>query len=307
VVNGKSPCDHGQYRGCLRCAADIIAAAFAERERGLREAYQPLAADLAPGCGPVEVLAALHKLMSDLTTARRERDDYMAQANEQNERNRERADAAEADLAEERDRRAETVAMCASMKAELDHTQADARQLGYRDGWNENAQAMRVSQPCGHSAGSQCEGREGSIYCEACVAREQGEEEHRLKADLDAARRERDEAMEEMLALSSLVTDAEMAQRQAEAQRDDYEALLARLQGEFCLLKVADDEPIFVLRAQDKLAPTLVRHWANLSMRAGEGLGPSALKVVEALGLADAMEVWQRRTGRAKWPAAQEE
>jgi hypothetical protein len=90
--------------------------------------------------------------------------------------------AGEADLAEERERRKETVAMCIGLKEELDHAQADARQLGYRDGQNENAAAMRVSQPCGHSAGSQCEGREGSIYCEACEARQQGAEEEREKS-----------------------------------------------------------------------------------------------------------------------------
>ena len=30
-----------------------------------------------------------------------------------------------------------------------------------------------------------------------------------------------------------------------------------------CLGKAADDEPIFVLRGQDLLAPTLVRQWAR--------------------------------------------
>lgn len=30
-----------------------------------------------------------------------------------------------------------------------------------------------------------------------------------------------------------------------------------------CLAKAADDEPIFVLRAQDKSAPAAVRRWAS--------------------------------------------
>lgn len=42
-----------------------------------------------------------------------------------------------------------------------------------------------------------------------------------------------------------------------------------------CLLKVDDDEPIFVLRAQDKTAPATIRYWEgrqyNLSpTRTGE-------------------------------------
>jgi hypothetical protein len=60
---------HGDRYGF--CSGSFAPAAF-RAVPGLREAYQPLAADLAPGCGPVEVLAALHKLMSDLAAARRE-------------------------------------------------------------------------------------------------------------------------------------------------------------------------------------------------------------------------------------------
>src|ERR1700730_449746 len=34
--------------------------------------------------------------------------------------------------------------------------------------------------------------------------------------------------------------------------------------GEGCLGKAADDEPVFILRAQDIFAPDLVREWADL-------------------------------------------
>ena len=55
--------------------------------------------------------------------------------------------------------------------------------------------------------------------------------------------------------------------------------------------KAQDDEPIFVLRAQDTLAPALVRRWADEAERAG----CPAVKVIEARAVADAMEQWQSR------------
>jgi hypothetical protein len=36
-----------------------------------------------------------------------------------------------------------------------------------------------------------------------------------------------------------------------------------------CLKKAADDEPIFVLRAQDKLAPAVVQYWIDLARSQG--------------------------------------
>ena len=66
-----------------------------------------------------------------------------------------------------------------------------------------------------------------------------------------------------------------------------------------CIKNAADDEPVFVLRAQDKLAPTLVRLWAQLVMLHEAGGTPKTLRAVE---LADRMEEWQEATGRAKWP-----
>lgn len=58
-----------------------------------------------------------------------------------------------------------------------------------------------------------------------------------------------------------------------------------------CLNKAAPDEPVFVLRAQDKLAPVLVRLWADLA--ASHGCPDT--KVREAVNLAYSMESWPKR------------
>jgi hypothetical protein len=58
-----------------------------------------------------------------------------------------------------------------------------------------------------------------------------------------------------------------------------------------CLDKVADDEPIFVLRGQDKLAPALVRLWADLA----ELHGCDPHKLFEARLLAGQMDCWPTR------------
>lgn len=64
-----------------------------------------------------------------------------------------------------------------------------------------------------------------------------------------------------------------------------------------CLGKAADDEPIFILRAQDLTAPAVVRIWAAIAELHG------CPKTLEAGMLADQMEVWQRtHRDRAKWP-----
>lgn len=61
-----------------------------------------------------------------------------------------------------------------------------------------------------------------------------------------------------------------------------------------CLAKVPEDEPIFVLRAQDRLAPATVRLWADLvDLFAG---GPTE-KTTEARKWAAEMEFWQRQHG----------
>lgn len=62
-------------------------------------------------------------------------------------------------------------------------------------------------------------------------------------------------------------------------------------QGKGCLGKAADDEPVFILRGQDKLAPALVRWWAAEARKRGL----SDEKVKDALTLAAAMEAWPTR------------
>jgi hypothetical protein len=63
------------------------------------------------------------------------------------------------------------------------------------------------------------------------------------------------------------------------------------------LNKCADDEPVFILRAQDKLAPVVIRIWADLAKFHGAG----QMKVSTAKQLAHEMEKWADY-GRAKMP-----
>lgn len=58
-----------------------------------------------------------------------------------------------------------------------------------------------------------------------------------------------------------------------------------------CFASAADNEPVFVLRAQDKLAPELVRRWAHEAELNGCPHG----KIMRALETADAMENWPNR------------
>jgi hypothetical protein len=57
------------------------------------------------------------------------------------------------------------------------------------------------------------------------------------------------------------------------------------------LNNAGDDEPIFVLRAQDTLAADLVRQWADTAERAG----CATEKVIEARAVAEAMDAWPTR------------
>jgi len=59
-----------------------------------------------------------------------------------------------------------------------------------------------------------------------------------------------------------------------------------------CLKKVSKDEPIFVLRAQDKLSDWLVDMWA---LEAAKTLGLSNPKVIEAQQCAAKMRKWPVR------------
>jgi len=69
-----------------------------------------------------------------------------------------------------------------------------------------------------------------------------------------------------------------------------------------CFAKAALDEPLFVLRAQDKAAPALVRKWADDFNKyhtkrgtKGRELAKAILKHTEALEIADAMDAWHAR------------
>jgi hypothetical protein len=64
-----------------------------------------------------------------------------------------------------------------------------------------------------------------------------------------------------------------------------------------CYDKAAPDEPIFVLRAKDVLAPHVVLYWACEAMKQGTPLD----KVAEAVGLVEEMRDWQAKHG-AKVP-----
>lgn len=62
-------------------------------------------------------------------------------------------------------------------------------------------------------------------------------------------------------------------------------------QGKGCLGKADDNEPVFILRAQDALAADLVELWA---IRANSA-GTTHDKVREAHDLADDMRRWHKR------------
>ena len=69
-----------------------------------------------------------------------------------------------------------------------------------------------------------------------------------------------------------------------------------------CLNRAAPDEPVFVLRANDELAPDLVREWAHryTELKAADG-GLSARQVDkrdEAFRLADRMLAWKDKQGK---------
>lgn len=69
-----------------------------------------------------------------------------------------------------------------------------------------------------------------------------------------------------------------------------------------CFAKAALDEPIFVLRAQDRSAPKLVRQWAEIFRQhhlkvgtTGHELAKAISKHTDALSVAAAMEEWAIR------------
>jgi hypothetical protein len=66
--------------------------------------------------------------------------------------------------------------------------------------------------------------------------------------------------------------------------------------GPSCLTSAADDEPVFVLRANDELAPQIVRCWAERYLtQKFHDISPRQIdKVKEAYFLAKQMEEWKR-------------
>jgi hypothetical protein len=67
--------------------------------------------------------------------------------------------------------------------------------------------------------------------------------------------------------------------------------------GQGCLGRADDDEPLFILRAQDRLAAPLVWLWAELAHRLG------VPKALEATAIAEDMNRWGRtHPDRVKWP-----
>lgn len=58
-----------------------------------------------------------------------------------------------------------------------------------------------------------------------------------------------------------------------------------------CLSRVEDEEPIFILRAQDILAPRIIEHWVMLATN----IGVNPEKCKEALALAEQMRKWPKR------------
>jgi hypothetical protein len=72
----------------------------------------------------------------------------------------------------------------------------------------------------------------------------------------------------------------------------------AELAGPSCLTNAADDEPLFVLRANDECASMTVREWAwryfDSKLRAQDFLTEKqGMKYREALALADQMDAWR--------------
>jgi hypothetical protein len=74
--------------------------------------------------------------------------------------------------------------------------------------------------------------------------------------------------------------------------------------GKGCLGKAADDEPVFVLRANDVVAPAAVEAWADFveqSVGAMVSGDQTRAKVQEARSIAHQMRAWQALNG-SKFP-----
>jgi len=70
-------------------------------------------------------------------------------------------------------------------------------------------------------------------------------------------------------------------------------------EGRGCLGKAADDEPVFILRAQDALAPDVIDYWANKVFT--KARTTDVPKAKEAIAEAHEMRAWQARN-KSKLP-----
>jgi hypothetical protein len=87
------------------------------------------------------------------------------------------------------------------------------------------------------------------------------------------------------------------------ATKDEELALLA--EGKGCLGRAAGDEPIFVLRAKDPAAATIVRMWAQLALSFAMH---EPEKIQGAIELADRMVAWRSaHFAPYRWPQSGDE
>jgi len=62
--------------------------------------------------------------------------------------------------------------------------------------------------------------------------------------------------------------------------------------------KIGEDEPVFLLRGQDKFTPELIRHWAILYMRSQSKLSKDVnMTYNSVLAWANRVEIWQEEHG----------
>lgn len=71
-----------------------------------------------------------------------------------------------------------------------------------------------------------------------------------------------------------------------------------------CLNKAAEDEPVFVLRAKDPIAPAAVEEWARQAQQTGRH---EPAKIEEARALAQQMREWRTDHVSSNRQAAQAE
>lgn len=76
------------------------------------------------------------------------------------------------------------------------------------------------------------------------------------------------------------------------------ETITNALAGHGCLGKAADNEPVFVLRAQDLIAPQIVDKWAGVA----KVWGCPEAKTLDAKAVAQAMRDWQAAHPETKAP-----